>query len=376
VAAGEAAAASAVEAAPEPVENPAALLADETLIQQQMEARLAEMSPVEVRDVVTGLDQPDMEYGARMTEQGWAALEADIDRRYEEAARQGDWTNPELAELSVEVTRNSDRLGSYAEKSWRDVATTMTAMDPEMRPAHESLRQANRLADHYVSGGRPPPAEMSNRQLLDSVREIPGMRTFGDVMSLTGVGMLASFAAEGGARERLAELDARIADGRMSPVDVDRVTHSDAARVAGTAVLAAEVAAAASPRGWVRDGATWVARRARDLLGVGGRRFGDLRADELLGAADRLDRSGRTFAGRALEKHGSRPGSAFPTARGNPDAINAQGRQVVQDILEDPGSVAQTRHHARFGDVVEVRAPDGRGVRYGADGSFLGFLEP
>lgn len=254
------------EAAPAPT-NPAGFLADKELSQAQMEERLAEMSPTEVKDVITGLDQADMGYGAKVTEQGWAALDADINHRYSEAAKARDWTNPELAELSVEVTRNADKLGSYAEKSWRDVAHTMTAVsrDPKHREAHQNLAKARELAGHYVNGGRPLPADMSNRQLLDSVKDIPGMKAFGDIMSLSGVGMIASFAAEGKANERLAELDARINDGRMGPVDVDRMTHSDLARGVGTAVLAAEVIDAVHPKGWVRDGAAWVAQRARDL---------------------------------------------------------------------------------------------------------------
>lgn len=40
------------------------------------------------------------------------------------------------------------------------------------------------------------------------------------------------------------------------------------------------------------------------------------------------------------------------------------------------GATLTRRHHARFGDVIEVRAPDGRGVRYDADGNFIGLLEP
>ncbi len=85
---------------------------------------------------------------------------------------------------------------------------------------------------------------------------------------------------------------------------------------------------------------------------------------------------GLTAAGRALQKHGGREGSAFPAAKGNPLSINQQGQHVVDDILTTPGSTMTTRHYARFGEVTEVRAPDGRGLRYGSDGKFIGFLEP
>jgi filamentous hemagglutinin len=98
--------------------------------------------------------------------------------------------------------------------------------------------------------------------------------------------------------------------------------------------------------------------------------------DELSQAAMAADRGGLTAAGRALQKHGGREGSAFPGVTGGPGAINKQGQFVVDDILTSPGSTNVTRNHARFGEVTEIRAPDGRGVRYGPDGKFIGFLEP
>jgi filamentous hemagglutinin len=98
--------------------------------------------------------------------------------------------------------------------------------------------------------------------------------------------------------------------------------------------------------------------------------------DDLSRAAGALDRSGLSAAGTQLQKHGSRAGSAFPAVRGNPAAINRQAQDIVDDLLTAPGTTTVTRHHARFGNVHEIRAPDGRGLRYGADGELLGFLEP
>jgi stage V sporulation protein SpoVS len=98
--------------------------------------------------------------------------------------------------------------------------------------------------------------------------------------------------------------------------------------------------------------------------------------DALSKAAGAADRGGLTAAGRALAKHGGRPGSAFPTPKGNPAQINRAGQDIVDDILTSPGSTTVTRHHARYGNVTEVRAPDGRGVRYDSGGNFMGFLEP
>jgi hypothetical protein len=73
---------------------------------------------------------------------------------------------------------------------------------------------------------------------------------------------------------------------------------------------------------------------------------------------------------------GGRPGSAFPAARGAPRQINEAGQHIVDDILTSPGTTTTMRHHARFGDVTEIRAPDGRGVRYNSSGGFIGLLEP
>jgi hypothetical protein len=98
--------------------------------------------------------------------------------------------------------------------------------------------------------------------------------------------------------------------------------------------------------------------------------------DALSRAAGAADRSGLMSAGRALQKHGGRPASAFPAARGTPSQLNQAGQSIVDDVLTSPGATATTRHRARFGNVTEIRAPDGRGVRCDASGGFIGFLEP
>lgn len=98
--------------------------------------------------------------------------------------------------------------------------------------------------------------------------------------------------------------------------------------------------------------------------------------DALSAAASKPFRNGLSQAGHHLAKHGGRQGSVFPAASGNPSQISRQGQAVVDDILTTPGSTSISRHHARFGDVLEVRAPDGRGVRFDAGNNFKGFLEP
>ena len=99
--------------------------------------------------------------------------------------------------------------------------------------------------------------------------------------------------------------------------------------------------------------------------------------DELADAAKLIDKGGElTKAGRALEKHGSRAGSVFERATGNVAAKNAAGQAVIEDILTSPGSRTVNITRGKWKGGVEVWAPSGRGVRYDADGNFVGLLEP
>ena len=94
-------------------------------------------------------------------------------------------------------------------------------------------------------------------------------------------------------------------------------------------------------------------------------------------AKDPADRSGQlTVAGRALQKHGGRPGSSFPAPKGNPAAINEAGQRTVDEILNNPNTKATQKQAGRYGTVTDVVAPDGRGLRYSSTGQLIGFLEP
>lgn len=84
------------------------------------------------------------------------------------------------------------------------------------------------------------------------------------------------------------------------------------------------------------------------------------------------DRGGRTAAGRAGEKHGSRPGSAFPPTKGTPADINKQGQKTLEGIVKNPESTVEVDDRGR----TTVTSPDGRGARYNPDGSLQGFREP
>ena len=108
-------------------------------------------------------------------------------------------------------------------------------------------------------------------------------------------------------------------------------------------------------------------------IGLIGGRFNP---KDLLAIANLFSKAGLTKVGIALQKHGSRTGSKFPRAKGNVAAINAQGEKVLSEILTNPSSVTTTRHHARFGNIIEVKAPNGQGARFTADGEkFIGFIE-
>jgi hypothetical protein len=102
---------------------------------------------------------------------------------------------------------------------------------------------------------------------------------------------------------------------------------------------------------------------------------GDLNLDSLRNAANEpLGRGGLTKAGRALDKHaaGQRSqDSPFPALSGSNVDKNEMAKEQVNEILDSPDAVF--RKLGRGG--VEVRLPDGRGVRFNQDGSFSGFVE-
>ena len=114
---------------------------------------------------------------------------------------------------------------------------------------------------------------------------------------------------------------------------------------------------------------------ASDLLGGlgrGARALGIIDGvHDLSKSAGAIDRNGLTVAGRALQKHGAREGSAFPSVSGH-EALNKIGQRIVDSILKSPGLRRDPNRYGGF----DYFAPDGRGLRYGKDGRFIGFLEP
>jgi RHS repeat-associated protein len=113
-------------------------------------------------------------------------------------------------------------------------------------------------------------------------------------------------------------------------------------------------------------------RRAAGAAKAGARSFGNFAATDLRVAAQAADRNGLTQVGRALQKHSGRDGSAFNgLSTGTAAARNEQGLRVLDDILEDPNARTEVLDR-----VMNIWDSTGRGVRYGNDGSFMGFLEP
>lgn len=92
---------------------------------------------------------------------------------------------------------------------------------------------------------------------------------------------------------------------------------------------------------------------------------------ELESSANAIDRNGLSRAGRALQKHGDRPGSVFPRSVGSAQARNAQGLDQVNAILNDPNRTVDV-----LDKVINIYGSNGAGVRYSVGGDFMGFLEP
>jgi len=142
------------------------------------------------------------------------------------------------------------------------------------------------------------------------------------------------------------------------------VAAADAAAFIGSAFVAAVIVSNAIDKGTGSGAEKPAASAPRPLTDAEKKALGE--------AGKAPDKGGRTKAGRAAEKHGSRPGSVFPPTSGNPEAINDQGQGTLEGILGEEGSTVEVDDNGR----TTVTAPDGRGVRFNPDGSMSGFREP
>ncbi|HAH55895.1 MAG TPA: hypothetical protein DCM02_11605, partial [Flavobacterium sp.] len=101
-------------------------------------------------------------------------------------------------------------------------------------------------------------------------------------------------------------------------------------------------------------------------------KFGGFSKEILSQNAAKLDRNGLTKAGRAIQKHSDRLGSAYSYSSKKPDILNAEGQKIVDEILNNPQSIVKPN---KFGGI-DIISPNEKGVSYSADGSMRGFLEP
>lgn len=92
------------------------------------------------------------------------------------------------------------------------------------------------------------------------------------------------------------------------------------------------------------------------------------------------NRNGLTDAGRSLQKHGGREGSAYSYSSQKASILNQEAKAVVDEILSNPNTKLETRvvfENKQRITVVDATAPDGRILRFNSDGTrFIGFREP
>lgn len=102
--------------------------------------------------------------------------------------------------------------------------------------------------------------------------------------------------------------------------------------------------------------------------------------DRLNEAASASNRNGLTDAGRALQKHGGREGSAYSYSSQKASVLNQEAQNIVNEILNNPNTKIESRvvfENKQRITVVEATAPDGRALRFNSDGSrLIGFREP
>ncbi|MFB5652868.1 hypothetical protein ACE5IS_19700 [Leptospira wolffii] len=84
-------------------------------------------------------------------------------------------------------------------------------------------------------------------------------------------------------------------------------------------------------------------------------------------------KGGYTRAGVAFSKHaaGQRQDGTFPKLKGDMEAKNQMGEELLYDLLTDPNSSYQNL--GRGG--IRVDSPQGSGARWNSDGSFDGFID-
>jgi hypothetical protein len=101
--------------------------------------------------------------------------------------------------------------------------------------------------------------------------------------------------------------------------------------------------------------------------------------DNLIKSATTAEKGRTSPVGRAFQKHAgnsNRAGTFTGDISGNAMKNTEQGEKYVRDILSNPNTTFIVRKTKAYGDILDVRLPDGTGARWSADGkTFIGFLE-
>lgn len=84
-----------------------------------------------------------------------------------------------------------------------------------------------------------------------------------------------------------------------------------------------------------------------------------------------------TAVGRAFQKHTVREGTAFVgEITGNATKNTDQALYYLKTILDHPESSFVVKSTKAYGEVLDVRLPNGMGARWSSDRTkFIGFLE-
>ncbi|WP_272676535.1 hypothetical protein ACLI07_07410 [Providencia huaxiensis] len=102
--------------------------------------------------------------------------------------------------------------------------------------------------------------------------------------------------------------------------------------------------------------------------------------EELKQAASEINRNGLTNAGRSLQKHGGREGSAYSYSNQKASVLNQEARALIDEILDNPNVIIRPRtiyENRKRIEVIDAKSPDGRVLRFSIDGKkFIGFREP
>ncbi|MEX0423091.1 hypothetical protein KDV38_05015 [Providencia rettgeri] len=101
--------------------------------------------------------------------------------------------------------------------------------------------------------------------------------------------------------------------------------------------------------------------------------------EELKQAASEINRNGLTNAGRSLQKHGGREGSAYSYSNQKASVLNQEARALIDEILDNPNVIIRPRaiyENRKRIEVIDAKSPDGRVLRFSIDGKkFIGFRE-